>query len=317
MTLRPHSRAPLRSDEIQRIDGGVRVELDPPPPTLGRGRVESHLLSDDVRLMRADLSGQKGYKGEITGVPGLVIEVRLDGVSQSKEVCGAERQGALSAGNAEIAGCAVPAKWLVTAPDQTVFRTVELAFTQSKLARLAEVDKSLSAHALSLLSKGALTSFIAPAALRVVAERLLYLDLAAAGAKLRAYGIALEFLAISLEAIDVSANVSSSGTLADRIAASIRSDPHPARTLCKLAEEFAVSEATLKRAFVAKFGVSPGRFARQARLDFARDLLSSGKSVSSVASILGYASGETMSRAFAARFGHAPSQLLRNLSDRS
>ena len=308
MTLRSHSRAPLRSEEIQRIDGGVRVALEAPPPTLGRGRVESHLLNNGVRLMRADLSGQKAYQGEITGVPGLVIEVRLDGVSRSKELGAAERKGVLSAGHAEIAGCALPAKWLVTAPDQSVFRTVALAFTQPELAHLADVDELLSARALSLLSKGELDNFIAPAALTVVAERLLYLDLAAAGAKLRAYGTALECLAISLEALDASAPASSHGTLADRIATSIQSNPHPNRTLCKLAKEFAV---------VAKFGVSPGRFAREARLDLARDLLSGGRSVSSVASTLGYASGETMSRAFATRFGHAPSQISRDEPNRA
>ncbi len=295
----------------------MRVALEAPPPTLGRGRVESHLLNNGVRLMRADLRGQKAYQGEITGVPGLVIEVRLDGVSRSKELGAAERQGVLSAGHAEIAGCALAAKWLVTAPDQSIFRTVALAFTQPELAHLADVDDLLSARALSLLSKGELDKFIAPAALTVAAERLLYLDLAAAGAKLRAYGTALECLAISLEALDASAPASSHGTLADRIATSIQSNPHPNRTLCKLAKEFAVSEATLKRAFVAKFGVSPGKFAREARLDLARDLLSGGRSVSSVASTLGYASGETMSRAFATRFGHAPSQVSRDRSTRA
>ncbi|MEL6467218.1 MAG: helix-turn-helix domain-containing protein [Pseudomonadota bacterium] len=317
MTLGPHSRAPLRSEDVQRIDGGVRVALDAPPPTLGRGRVESSLLSEGVRLMRAELSGQKAYRGEIRGVPGLVMEIRLDGISRSKEVGAAGRQGTLSAGRAELAGCAVPTKWLVIAPDQAAFRTVALAFTQTELERLAAVDEAISERALSLLANGDLIHFSAPAALWVAAERLLHLDLAAAGAKLRGYGAALDCLAISLGAIEAPTSISAYGTLADRIAASIRSDPHPARTLCKLAEEFAVSEATLKRAFVAKFGVSPGRFAREARLEYARDLLSSGKSVSSVASTLGYASGETMSRAFTARFGYAPSHLFRDLSERA
>lgn len=311
MTLSPQSRAPLRSDQVERIDGGVRVRLDAPPPTLGRGRVESTPLGPGVRLMRADLVGQPAYRGEIAGVPGLVLEVRLDGASESREIGGAGRSGSLLPGQGEIVGCPTPATWCVTAPRQARFRTVALAFSAEELVRLAGVDEALAVRAQSMLAEGGMAHAVAPIALRIAAERLLHADLLASGARTRAYGAALECLSLGLNATNAAAPDTAHDALAERVAASVREDPAPDRTLRRLAEEFAVSEATLKRVFVARHGVSVGRFAREARLDLAREMLTTGASVSATASALRYASPETLTRAFGKQFGHAPRETAR------
>lgn len=72
----------------------------------------------------------------------------------------------------------------------------------------------------------------------------------------------------------------------------------------KLCEYLQVSETSLKRLFHEHTGKSPREFAKQWKMDLARDqLLPSGQSVKAVAYALGYRHAADFSRAFKRHFG--------------
>lgn len=70
-----------------------------------------------------------------------------------------------------------------------------------------------------------------------------------------------------------------------------------------------ISYARLRKAFRARFGVSPGRYRIERRLALAASLLRhDGRGVAEVAAILGYPSPFAFSAQFRARFGKPPSR---------
>lgn len=75
-----------------------------------------------------------------------------------------------------------------------------------------------------------------------------------------------------------------------------------------LAEKACLSPRHFTRRFKRVFGVSPGEFVENARLDEARRRLSaSGTTIKAVADSVGFASADSFRRAFERRFGVAPS----------
>jgi transcriptional regulator GlxA family with amidase domain len=80
-------------------------------------------------------------------------------------------------------------------------------------------------------------------------------------------------------------------------------------TAATLATAAAVSERHLARLFTEDLGQTPGRFVRQARVEAAAQLLSSGTlALSSVASACGFGSAESLRQAFVGRYGMSPSR---------
>jgi AraC family transcriptional regulator len=70
------------------------------------------------------------------------------------------------------------------------------------------------------------------------------------------------------------------------------------------------SESTLRRAFVAAFGLSPVRYAQRIRLERAREmLLSTGDSISAIAVQTGFCDQSHLTRLFRREFGATPGRL--------
>ncbi|WP_208354308.1 helix-turn-helix transcriptional regulator [Pseudaestuariivita rosea] len=297
---------PLQTDDFEEIDGDVRVSLDKPLQSLGRGKIESVELGTGLRLMRADLVGQPAYNGEVLGCSGLILEIRLSGLSKSIELGGRQRTGHLEAGLIEVAGCPQPATWRVSAPAQSEFRTVAIGFSPDELMRLKMIDSRLCNQAMHLLVNSKMIGGSAPLALIAVAEMLLLLDIDAPGGHLKAAGYAMNCLADALGIFYEAPAQDNFSMLARRVAASLQANPHPGRTLRILAHEFLVSEASLKRIFMAHHGVSIGKFAKTARLSLARQMMISGSSVAAAAEMLGYSSPETFCRAYKQHYGMSP-----------
>ncbi|WP_156085533.1 helix-turn-helix transcriptional regulator, partial [Billgrantia saliphila] len=86
---------------------------------------------------------------------------------------------------------------------------------------------------------------------------------------------------------------------------------HPAQphSLTALAEQAAMSPATLRRKFQAAFGCSVFDYLRDRRLDVAREALLQGSSVEQAAHLAGYHHASNLATAFRRRFGYSPSSL--------
>ncbi len=81
-----------------------------------------------------------------------------------------------------------------------------------------------------------------------------------------------------------------------------------------LAKEFAMSESTLLRQLKRLTGLSPSKYLQEMRLDMARQMLEnrSYKSISTIATKVGYSDSRSFSRSFKNRFGKLPSKYLDN-----
>lgn len=77
-------------------------------------------------------------------------------------------------------------------------------------------------------------------------------------------------------------------------------------TLDALARTAALSRSAFAARFKEVLGRSPGDYVTEWRLTVAQEQLRAGRSVSSVAAELGYASASAFSRVFAQRLGHSP-----------
>lgn len=85
-------------------------------------------------------------------------------------------------------------------------------------------------------------------------------------------------------------------------------------TVQQLARRVAMSPSHFAHRFRAVARVTPMRYAREARLDHARTLLTSGARASDVAARSGFESAAHFSREFKRRFGVPPTHYLRQLN---
>ncbi len=82
-------------------------------------------------------------------------------------------------------------------------------------------------------------------------------------------------------------------------------------TLSELARKVGINRTKLALGFKAAYGVSVQAFWRDARLDYARQILRDGQTpVSEVAYSVGYAELSSFTRAFTRRFGIAPRECM-------
>lgn len=76
--------------------------------------------------------------------------------------------------------------------------------------------------------------------------------------------------------------------------------------LAVLAAQAALSERTLARLFEREFGIGPGRYYQNIRLDVARSLVEeTSLSASEIAARTGFASSSCLSRAYKSHFRHS------------
>jgi transcriptional regulator GlxA family with amidase domain len=101
--------------------------------------------------------------------------------------------------------------------------------------------------------------------------------------------------------------------LADWMLQNLRGD----LSLDALGQRMRLSPRQLSRRFKAAFGTSPGEYVEKLRLDEARHRLVGGtQSVESIATSVGYASGDAFRKAFERQFGVAPTTYRANFSSR-
>lgn len=93
----------------------------------------------------------------------------------------------------------------------------------------------------------------------------------------------------------------------DRVVDAIREEPGRDWTVERLAGIGAMSRSTFAERFRSAVGRSPADYVTEVRIDAAKRLLETGRSVSDISRELGYASDEGFSRAFRRRTGQTPS----------
>ncbi len=317
MTLPARLPKQITADSIARIDGGVevrKVATKGGRRVLGSGRIESVEVAPGLRVMRADLTGQPSYDAELLGHPGLVVEIRLAGISRTQELVQPGRAGGLCAGMMGLVGCRERVRWRVTAPAQPAFRAVSLAFSQDFLSRHEDTDPTFIRLCLSALATEA--HLHGPASVDAIslAECLLRLRVASSGSGLEAYAIALRLLNTCRTLLPTDPAVDNDMALGkditDTAIGIIQASPTVDLTLTDVAVRCGVSPSTLKQAFHGRMGCSIGRYMRQERMIRAREMLISGCSVGTVAETLRYSSAEALSRAIKRQFGKPPSRIV-------
>lgn len=93
----------------------------------------------------------------------------------------------------------------------------------------------------------------------------------------------------------------------DRVVEAIHEQPGREWTVERLASVGAMSRSVFAERFRSAIGRSPADYVTEVRIDAAKRMLSSGRSVSETSRELGYASDEGFSRAFRRRTGMTPS----------
>ncbi|WP_306114839.1 AraC family transcriptional regulator [Roseovarius sp. MMSF_3305] len=252
--------------------------------------------------MRANLRGQVAYEATLQGHQGLIVEVRLDGVSRTREI-GGSRCAELGAGSVEITACPSPALWHVTAPAQESFRTVAMACGDAFLDALNDSDSELAERCHTLMHQEGISIEAATPYAICLAQRLLDIDHTAPSAKLSAAGCAMELLA------EVLPKVSMKTTEDDRIEFAlnyIAQNPGADVTISQIARAARMSPTSLKSLFRASQGRSIGAVMKEKRLQLARRMLSTGTGLKDVAHCLNYSGAETLARALRQS---APSEL--------
>ncbi|WP_293299852.1 AraC family transcriptional regulator [Pedobacter sp. UBA4863] len=81
-------------------------------------------------------------------------------------------------------------------------------------------------------------------------------------------------------------------------------------TVMHLANLMGQSIANFKRYFIAVYGISPGKYVHDARMEKAHELLSQHTyQISEVSELVGYTDRTSFSRAFTKHFGYTPQAL--------
>lgn len=81
-----------------------------------------------------------------------------------------------------------------------------------------------------------------------------------------------------------------------------------------LAKESGISEVYLRKLFKNSYGVSPGQYIQSLRINYAKDLLTAGESVSNTAALSGYTNPYHFCRIFKEKVGLTPTEYKRSNS---
>ena len=294
MTIAPRSAHDLTRSSVSDFDETVEIKnLTSKSSVLGVGRLQSVELWPGLQMMRAHLRGQAAYDATIRGHDGLVVELRLEGQSNSQEVGGA-RTANLGPGQYEIAACPSPTMWHVTAPAQEQFRTVALACKTPFLDALKHTDPELAKRCDVTLQEAGIQIAQASQHAVCLAQKLLDLDLGRSNARLAAAGHAMELLA---ETLPMPAETKPTDDQMGFVADYIRRNPGADVTISAIAKVARMSPSTLKLRFRQSNGYSIGHAIRAERICLAREMLEAGSGLKDVAHCLRYSSADALARA--------------------
>ncbi|MEL7252772.1 MAG: helix-turn-helix domain-containing protein [Pseudomonadota bacterium] len=294
MTIAPRLPRDLTPSSVSDFDETVEIkDLTSKSSVLGIGRLQSVELWPGLQMMRAHLRGQAAYDATIRGHDGLVVELRLDGQSISKEV-GGTRAANLGPGQYEVAACPTPTMWHVTAPAQEQFRTVALACKKPFLDALGHVDADLAKRCDAALQEAGIQIADASQHAICLAQKLLDLDLDRPNARLAAAGHAMEFLA---ETLPMPVPTAPTDDQMSFVTDFIRQNPGADITISTIAKAARMSPSTLKARFRQSNGYSIGYAIRAERMGLAREMLEAGSGLKDVADCLRYSSADALARA--------------------
>lgn len=255
---------------------------------------------------------------ESTSFPVASLSVVLDGLGESL-VPGLDTGFAPGGMGLAVGGSRRPIRTRIV-PDRPV-RVVDLAVVPGWFdgAGAGEADDALDALREAIDRPTRLVRRPAERRLLDLARAVLLPPAGGALGRLHAEARALDLL---LELIAALADLPGGGAVApasplrprdreriEALLARIDTDPGSAGSLARLAAEFAVSVAKLKRDFRAVTGGCIGGYIAARRLTLARELLRDGLSVSEAAWQVGYEHPANFATAFRRRFGCTPSSL--------
>lgn len=293
----------------------VRVGED---ATLASGLITPLHAGEGILVLSGSMRGVRPFSAAAPAEPGLNIEIRLTGRSQSRETSGPCRAFDLHEGQVLVLGSSEGRIWEVQGAGQPSLDTVSFIYRRCLCAELSDLDTVLTALVADWTSQDYLTVLRSSARLEVLAHRALAIDATAVGAGLRAKSLALEVLA-DVVATSVAAINTVGGPLTstdvDLVLAARREIARTPRIDLlpdQLARNCGVSLSRLKRAFSSTGEGTPATAIRQNALETGRELLMHGYAVSDVSHMLGYGSAEAFSKAFRKAFGHSPRSEIRS-----
>lgn len=274
---------------------------------IASGDIRAIPVRDGLMVMIGYLKGQNAYNAQGYGLPGLSVEIRLDGYSSAIRADQTGAKSELRPGEYRLLACRKAVEWDISAPEQALFRTVSLNLSKEFVDSIG--DKKLSAFNDELLGSEAAFGGAAPAGILAMAEQLFMLGkddlLSAARAHWLSLGIVTETCAAALaQKGDAAGSVDSVYLYARRyVCQNVGADV----TIEQVAKHCRISPATLKAVFAENEGKSLGAFMREQRMIAAQHMLDQGVPIASVAQTLRYSAPEAFSRAFRHHFGYAPS----------
>ncbi|MEM9843722.1 MAG: AraC family transcriptional regulator [Pseudomonadota bacterium] len=314
---RPHKTMPdvtLESlDDVLDVGDGTLLKADTNRSVVASGGVRAIPISEGLYIHMAELRGQAAFEADLSSVSGLVLEVRLDGVSTSLRAGETELRRIQSGFFAMSAGH-TPKLWHVSVPAQDGFRTVSITFSHDFLQKVG--DAALSGFVTPMFDDGACRVDPASPAALALAEQLLVIDSETPLANIRLQSTCLSLLADCVSSC--LEKPSDASQYDQRVIAEaktfIRQNADKSLTISEVAAHCRLSASSLKILFQKGEGTSLGRHIRTVRMQTARTMLENGVPIVNVSRVLNYSAPEALTRAFSNHFGFPPSQAAKKLS---
>ena len=282
---------------------------------LANGQIRVIDPADGLVVSAASLKGQKTYSAQVESKPGLTIEMRLCGESESFELCSPSRRTMVTPGDVLISGMAQGTPWKVTAVAQNLFETVSIRYTEAFIEQITPGSSSLKGWAAAHIAHNGHGVIPQTVELSALAHQILACvrRRQTDDQNLLLQSIALRVLAIVWQLVEPVHDQPTPENIEDDLVAyamaEITRNPAASLTIEALAERCRVSETSLKTRFKQVTGQSVGAFVVEARMHLAAEMLGRGVPVRAAAETLGYATTEAFSKAVKQRFGKSPRRL--------
>lgn len=313
----------LEPTEIQKLaEEALGTQLDlvkPPMEGVASGVIVPITLAPGIVLLHGSLRGLRAVSAIAESQPGLNVEIRVQGRSDTYNADERARAFTLEPGQILIRGGAKAERWKVSLPSQARFDTVSLIFSIQALESLATIAPEPASRLLHWVNVNHARLIPATQLMICLAERALVMHPYDTNAPLKGYALAMELLA-EVQAAVLEDRPRRAGNdidigLVEQARALISCHPTVALGPDDLAQHCFVSRSRLKAAFRNASEQSIATAIRSAALTEAKRLLLDGVNVSNVATLVGYQTPEGFSKAFHQLFGLSPRAFVR-ITDR-